>query len=192
MQVSGRRVVSSVQLQVLKPHPTNNPFRTPHGLHRYCQLKVITVAPTGRKIINPPIKALHNMILRAQLLSCVRPIRHFWAVATRLHGIFQVRILERVIIFLLQGLFPTQGSNTCLLVSLALQPDSLCAEPSGKPIQQDSTHFYMLSPFSSLPNHSALMIQNCPYIPFQSAVGSVPSSLLPSHPGIRFPLFCSP
>ena len=30
------------------------------------------------------------------------------------HGIFQARILEWVAIFLLQGIFPTQGSNPCL------------------------------------------------------------------------------
>ena len=53
-------------------------------------------------------------------------------------------------------------------------------------------HFYMLSPFSSLQNHSALVIQNCPYILAQSAVGSILSCMLPSHPGITFPLLCSP
>ena len=34
------------------------------------------------------------------------------------HGIFQARILEWVAIFLLQGIFPTQGSNTHLLCFL--------------------------------------------------------------------------
>ena len=31
------------------------------------------------------------------------------------HGIFQARILEQIAIFFLQGIFPTQGSNPCLL-----------------------------------------------------------------------------
>ena len=31
------------------------------------------------------------------------------------HGILQARTLERVVIFLLQGIFLTQGSHTCLL-----------------------------------------------------------------------------
>ena len=47
------------------------------------------------------------------------------------HGIFQARILEWVAIFLLQGIFLTQGSNTCLL---HWQVDSLPTEPSGKPV----------------------------------------------------------
>ena len=47
------------------------------------------------------------------------------------HGIFQARILEWVAIFLLQGIFLTQGSNTCLQ---HWQVDSLPTEPSGKPV----------------------------------------------------------
>ena len=44
------------------------------------------------------------------------------------HGIFQARILEWVAIFLLQGIFLTQGSNTHLLY---WQVGSLPAEPLG-------------------------------------------------------------
>ena len=44
------------------------------------------------------------------------------------HGIFQARILEWVAIFLLQGIFLTQGSNMHLLY---WQVDSLPAEPLG-------------------------------------------------------------
>ena len=36
-----------------------------------------------------------------------------WTVAS-LHGILQARVLEWVAIFLLQGIFPTQGSNPAL------------------------------------------------------------------------------
>ena len=43
-------------------------------------------------------------------------------------GILQARILERVAIPLLQGIFPTQGSNLGLP-----QADSLPSEPPGKP-----------------------------------------------------------
>ena len=46
------------------------------------------------------------------------------------HGIIQARILERVTIFLLQGIFPTQRSNLHLLWLLRWQADSL---PLGKP-----------------------------------------------------------
>ena len=48
------------------------------------------------------------------------------------HGIFQARILEYNCHFLLQDIFPTQGSNPCLL-SPALQADSLLSELPGKP-----------------------------------------------------------
>ena len=41
------------------------------------------------------------------------------------HGIFQARILEWVAHSLLQGIFPTQGSNSCLLRLLHWQADSL-------------------------------------------------------------------
>ena len=66
------------------------------------------------------------MILRAQLLSCVRLFWTFWAVATSLHGIFQARILEPVVICLLQGILPTQGSNTWASL-LAPQVENLAA-----------------------------------------------------------------
>ena len=49
------------------------------------------------------------------------------------HGIFQARVLEWVVIFLLQGISPTQGSKQASPVSPALQADSLLPEPSGKP-----------------------------------------------------------
>ena len=47
------------------------------------------------------------------------------------HGLLQARILEWIAIFLLQGIFLTQGLNPCLLFSL--RADSLSTEPSGKP-----------------------------------------------------------
>ena len=49
------------------------------------------------------------------------------------HGILQARILEWVVIFLLQGIFPTQGLNLCLLSLLHWQVDSLPLAPPGKP-----------------------------------------------------------
>ena len=49
------------------------------------------------------------------------------------HGILQVRILEFGCHALLQGSFPTQGSNSCLPASPALQVDSLLTESPGKP-----------------------------------------------------------
>ena len=51
------------------------------------------------------------------------------------HGISQARILEWVAIschFLLQGIFPTQGSNPCFLCLLLWQVGSLPTEPAGR------------------------------------------------------------
>ena len=54
------------------------------------------------------------------------------------HGIFHARILEWVVISFSRGIFPTQESNLHLLQLLhcrrciALQADSLPAEPTGK------------------------------------------------------------
>ena len=52
------------------------------------------------------------------VLSRVLLFATLWTVAHQvplIPGIFQVRILEWVAIFLLQGIFPTQGLNLCLL-----------------------------------------------------------------------------
>ena len=48
-------------------------------------------------------------------------------------GILQARILEWVPIPSNQGIFPTQGMNTCLLHLLHCRQDSLPTEPPGKP-----------------------------------------------------------
>ena len=50
--------------------------------------------------------------------------------SSSVHGILQARILEWVATALLEGIFPTQGSN---LVLLHWQADSLLTEPPGKP-----------------------------------------------------------
>ena len=49
------------------------------------------------------------------------------------HGISQVRILEKAAHFLLQGIFPTQGSSPHHLSLLHWQEDSLPLAPPGKP-----------------------------------------------------------
>ena len=49
------------------------------------------------------------------------------------HGIFQARILERVAIFLFQGIFSTQGLNLRLLCLLNWQADFFTPAPPGKP-----------------------------------------------------------
>ena len=48
--------------------------------------------------------------VKVKSLSRVRLSATPWTVAS-LHGILQARVLEWVAIFLLQGIFPTQGSN---------------------------------------------------------------------------------
>ena len=47
-------------------------------------------------------------------------------------GILQARILEWVAHALLQGIFPTQGLNLCLLCLMVWQAGSLSLEPLGK------------------------------------------------------------
>ena len=54
------------------------------------------------------------------------------------YGILQARILEWVRHSLLQGIFPTQGSE---LRSPTLQADSLPAEPQGKPKELLSVYY---------------------------------------------------
>ena len=61
------------------------------------------------------------------------------------HGLLQAGILEWVAIFLLQGIFPTQGSNPSLLHR---QVGSLSAEPSRKPHKS-------LVPGKDISRHSA-------------------------------------
>ena len=58
----------------------------------------------------------------ALVIGCVlRQVRLFvttWTItcqAPLVHGIFQARILEWIAIFLLQGIFPIHGLNTCLM-----------------------------------------------------------------------------
>ena len=60
---------------------------------------------------------INNIII---VLSHVQLFATLWTVAHQaplVHVIFQARILERVAISLLQGIFPTYGSNPCLIVS---------------------------------------------------------------------------
>ena len=71
-----------------------------------------------------------------KLLSRVRLFATPWTIyslpGSSVLGIFQARILQWVGHFLLQGIFPTQGLNPCLLCLLHWQVVSL-AEPPGQP-----------------------------------------------------------
>ena len=49
------------------------------------------------------------------------------------HGILQARVLEWVAMLPLQGIFPAQGSNPCLLHLLHWQAGSLELVPPGQP-----------------------------------------------------------
>ena len=53
------------------------------------------------------------------------------------HGILQARILEQVAISSSRGIFPTQGSNLCLLHLLNWQAGSLPLAPRGKPTESN-------------------------------------------------------
>ena len=62
------------------------------------------------------------MLCAKLLQSCPAicdPINHS-PPGSSVHGILQARILEWVASAFLQGIFPTQGSNTCLFMSSAL------------------------------------------------------------------------
>ena len=73
------------------------------------------------------------MCLAAQLyLFCDPTDRSL--LGSSVHGIFQARILEWVAICLLQGIFPAQGSNPCLLC-LYIVGRFFNAEPSKKCIK---------------------------------------------------------
>ena len=62
------------------------------------------------------------------------------------HGILQARIPESSCYFLLQGIFPTQGSNLCLLCLLHWQADSLplchVGSPSVSSTNSKNLHTY--------------------------------------------------
>ena len=72
------------------------------------------------------------------MLRCFSRVQLFatlWTVAppgSSVRGILQARILEWVAM-LLQGVFPTQESNPCLLCLLRWQAGSLPLAPPGKP-----------------------------------------------------------
>ena len=60
-------------------------------------------------------------------LTIYNPLDHSLP-GSSVHGILQARVLEWVVM-LLQGIFPTQGSNLCLLYLLHWQMGSLPLEP---------------------------------------------------------------
>ena len=72
-----------------------------------------------------------------ELCVCAQLLSHVWLCdpmdcspqGSSAHGILQARILERVAIFLLQGIFPTHGLNPCLLCLLHWEADSLPSAP---------------------------------------------------------------
>ena len=63
------------------------------------------------------------------------------------HGILQARILEWVAIFFSRGIFPTQGSNPCLLC----WHNCFTTETPGKPTNFSNTSFHMLTWLIHLP-----------------------------------------
>ena len=73
---------------------------------------------------------------RAQSLSCVQSLRPYGLKPARLllcPWDFPGKNTGVGCHFLLQGIFPTQGSNLCLLCLLHWQVDSLPLVPPGKP-----------------------------------------------------------
>ena len=70
--------------------------------------------------------------------SCVQLLATLWTVCSppgsSVHGILQARILEWVAMPSSKGIFPTQGSNLCLLCLLHWQAGSLPLAQPGKPL----------------------------------------------------------
>ena len=82
--------------------------------------------------------------IRAQVQSFPTPWdpMDYSPAGSSVHGILQARILEWAAIFLLQGIFPTQGLNLCLLRLLHWQVDSLPLAPPGKSTIRASHWYY--------------------------------------------------
>ena len=70
-------------------------------------------------------KLLRSFLTLCNAMDCKPP-------GSSVHGIFQVRILDKVAISSSKGIFPTQGLNPCLLTSSALAGDSSPLAPPGK------------------------------------------------------------
>ena len=75
---------------------------------------------------------LHMLLLCAQLCLTLCDPKDCSLPGSFVHGISQTRILE-LPVFLLQGIFPTQGWNPCLLHLLPWQVDSLPLVPPWNP-----------------------------------------------------------
>ena len=69
----------------------------------------------------------------AQSLQSCPTLRPYRLQAPRVHGILQARMLQWVASALLQGIFPTQESNPCLLCLLHCRWTLYPTEPPGKP-----------------------------------------------------------
>ena len=67
------------------------------------------------------------------------------------HGIFQARILEWVAIFLLQGIFLTQGSNTRLPVSPALAGGFFTTSATWEALNEAEMRSYVQAGIITLP-----------------------------------------
>ena len=92
--------------------------------------QTLAQSPTMTSIKIPCVCVRACVRVRARVCACACSVVSdlpYRLQPTRLHGILQARILECH--FLLQGIFPTQGSKLCLL---PWQAGSLPLEPSGK------------------------------------------------------------
>ena len=76
--------------------------------------------------------------------------------ASSVHGIFPGKNTGMGCHFLLQGIFPTQESNPCLLCLLHWQVDSLPLVPPGKPISYDIT----INDWSFIQYVTTLVVEN--------------------------------
>ena len=84
---------------------------------------------SGRNVLHLD-SGLHAKLLQLcpwDTMDCSSP-------GSSVRGILQARILGWVAIFLLQGVFPTQGLNPCLLRLLHWPVGSLPPAPPGKPL----------------------------------------------------------
>ena len=111
--------------------------KTNSGVQHWGETVVLILDKTPRfpargKGVGFQEQRLHMLLLCAQLCWTLCDPKDCSLPGSFVHGISQTRILE-LPVFLLQGIFPAQGWNPCLLHLLPWQVDSLPLVPPRNP-----------------------------------------------------------
>ena len=110
-----------------------------HVISGYWKVGLIVLSLSAQLRLPHLAKETSPKAFEAMLCSCAQSLSYVQLCnpmdcslpGTSVHGIPQARILEQGCHFLLQGIFPTQGSNPCL-VSPALAGGFFTTVPPGK------------------------------------------------------------